>query len=278
MTAPRIQHDARTLPSEKLAEAVEEELDRLRRARPHLEARIDRAATVLVVQLSSPPKARPIRCRVAANGRRVALVESRTTPGTVYEVDPSDWSCSCPDHRRRGAVCLHGLSVWVLDRVSRSAESHEDGHQGTPHGCEGCGGGGWIHAPEQFVDKETGEVTTAFNTVRCRVCAATKPHHLTDEEMRAWMASVPWTFAKTMPEHPHEYTLKRRQDPARFDAAARTIWECGYDRSYLRRAWRSLNVGDHYVWVWTRPEGPRHPYPTDTILVNRAERHQGRIA
>ena len=82
-----------------------------------------------------------------------------------------------------------------------------------------------------------------------------------------------------MPDHPHEYTLKRKQDPGRFvDAAARTIWECGYARHYLHRPRRTLIVGDYICWVWTRPETPSHPFPTDTIFVNRAERPRGRVA
>jgi hypothetical protein len=91
-----------------------------------------------------------------------------------------------------------------------------------------------------------------------------------------------WIFAKTYADtHPHEYCLRRHQDPERFDAAARTIWYLGWDRMYLQRPWRSMDVGGFVLWVWTKPR-PGMPYPEDTILVNRAprvhERQPGRRA
>ena len=316
MTLEAEHRNARASSLEKIAEAVEQELAVLREARPHLESRIDRAAGLLVVQLSSGPRTRPIRCRIRKDGKRVYLVASLSAGGVTYLVDPIGWNCSCPDHQRRDAMCKHVAASWVLwkaDRPRRAAcaDCKESFHpdrllevqegqaeetlnpgqkvcrvcaprHGLPvpkqRGCEACEGG-WVRVGEEIVDSETGEVTTAFNTVRCRNCAPVEPHHLTDEEMREWMASVRWIYAKTMPDHPHEYTLKREQDPVRFAAVARTIWECGYDRHYLRRPWRTLIVGDYICWVWTRPEGPRHSFPEqDTILVNRAHRHQGRVA
>ncbi len=255
---------------EKIAEAVERELTLLREARPHLESRIDRAAGLLVVQLSSPPRTRPIRVRVRKDGKRVFLVDSLSSGGAVYEVDPAAWSCSCPDHHRRDQACKHVVSSYVLKRAAREAS-------GARKGCRVCVDG-WVYMGEEVVDSESGEVVTALNPRRCRRCTPVEPPHLTDEEMREWMASVRWHFAKTMPDHPHEYTLKREQDPELFDRVARTIWELGYDRKYLNRPWRTLDVGEHYYcWVWTKPSGPRAPVPPDTILVNRAQRSQERI-
>jgi len=155
------------------------------------------------------------------------------------------------------------------------------GRHGLPvpreRGCGACQGG-WVYAVEEFVDSESGEVSEALNPRRCRRCTPVEPPHLNDEEMREWMASVPWRYASTMPQHPHTYTLRRQQDPELFDQVARTIWELGYDRKYLKRPWRTLDVGEHYyVWVWTKPEGPRAPFPPDTILINRATRDQRRV-
>ena len=36
----------------------------------------------------------------------------------MYVVDPSDWSCTCPDHHRRGANCKPALTCWALSRAS----------------------------------------------------------------------------------------------------------------------------------------------------------------
>jgi hypothetical protein len=91
------------------------------------------------------------------------------------------------------------------------------------------------------------------------------------------MASVRWIYAKSMPKHPHEYCLKREQDSHLFERVVQTIWDHGYDRSYLRRPWRSLDVGDHFVWVHTEPK-PRMLAPLEsTVLVNRTLRVQERI-
>ena len=99
---------------ELLADAVEEALARLRAARPHLESRLDRAATIVVVHLSSAARTRPIKVRVRKNGSPVFLVASLTSGGAIYEVNPADWSCTCPDFHRRGSACKHALAAWIL--------------------------------------------------------------------------------------------------------------------------------------------------------------------
>ena len=105
-----------------------------------------------------------------------------------------------------------------------------------------------------------------------------EPRLLTIEEVQEWMESVHWIYAKSMPKHPHFYTLKRDQAPRRFEAVVFTIWETGYDRWYLRRPWRSLDVGEYFVWVHTKPTGSDAPAPLQaTILVNRAVLVQERL-
>jgi hypothetical protein len=133
-----------------------------------------------------------------------------------------------------------------------------------------------VHLTEQIVDTTTGELVKATNPIPCLRCRV-KPETqglLTDEQLQEWMAEVPWRFATTQPEHPHEYSLRKWQNPERFDLVARTIWHCGWDRRYLNRPWRTLLVAGYICWVWTRPKGPRMPFPEDTILVNRTRANQ----
>ena len=130
------------LDKERLADAVEEALARLREARPHLESRLDRAATIVVVHLSSVARTRPIRCRIRKDGRRAYLVSSLTSGGAVYEVDPRSWSCSCPDYHRRGAACKHGIAAWILANAvpSTAPQTSDDAAQGDEDGKGGAGG------------------------------------------------------------------------------------------------------------------------------------------
>ena len=105
---------------------------------------------------------------------------------------------------------------------------------------------------------------------------------LTDQEMAEWMGDVRWTYASTMPRHPHRYSLKRSQDPRRFERAVLAIWERGYDRRYLGRLWRSLDVGPRdYVWFHTDPREAEamgiEELRRITILINRAQYPQDRL-
>lgn len=150
---------------EQIARTLEKEIEVLRRLRPHLEARLDRACGILVLHLSSP-RAHILKVRVGA-GRGPQFLVKSANGGGVYVVDPRDWSCSCPDyHRRNGASpCKHALSCYLLWRAGR--------RQGAK-GCERCHRG-WVFLGEQVVDSETGEIVEAHNPVPCRRCRGVVP-------------------------------------------------------------------------------------------------------
>ncbi len=100
---------------ETVAGRIEQELARVRAARPSLASRVARAENILVTHLSCR-RQRLIRVRVDRDGRPRFLVNG--SGGAVYVVDPASWSCSCPDHHRRGAGCKHSIACWVLWRAS----------------------------------------------------------------------------------------------------------------------------------------------------------------
>jgi SWIM zinc finger len=260
-------HNARAFMNrEGISEAVEEELARLREKRPGLVSRIDRASHLLVVHLSDP-RLGTIRVRVGSDGRPRFVVRSLTSPG-IYVIDPRVWSCSCPDFHRRHAACKHVLAAWCLKRAADRGAQRK--------GCALCING-WVYVGEDVIDSETGEVTAFHNPIRCRHCAGVQPPHLTDSELEEWMASVRWIYAKSMPNHPHEYCLKREQDGQLFEKVVLTVWDCGYDRLYLRRPWRSLGVGAFDIWVHTLPEPSMSAPLGKTVLINRALRVQERL-
>ncbi len=97
-----------------IAADVERELARVRAARPGLASRVERAGNIVVTHLSCR-RQRMIRVRVR-EGRARFLVSG--SGGAVYVVNPGDWSCSCPDHHRRGAGCKHSIACWALWRAS----------------------------------------------------------------------------------------------------------------------------------------------------------------
>jgi hypothetical protein len=103
--------------AQNIAESVEQELARVRAARPSLASRISRAENILVTHHSSR-RQRVLRVRTYG-GRARFLVSG--SGGAVYVVDPASWSCLCPDHHRRGAACEHSIACWALWRVLQAA-------------------------------------------------------------------------------------------------------------------------------------------------------------
>jgi len=87
----------------------------------------------------------------------------------------------------------------------------------------------------------------------------------THDWLRRYIARAPWTFAKTMPWAPHEYTV-RGQTPRRdFEAFAQAIrvhgrlgrWGANYVHHYL-------DVDGHQYWTMGWPV-------VETTIINRQE-------
>jgi hypothetical protein len=115
MSLPEEAHAASS--QERIAAVIEREIEILRRLRPALKSRIDRASTLVVVHLANP-RSRTVRVRIGAGGKPTFLVSSSSQGGVVYGVDPGSWECSCPDHHRRGAGCKHAICCYLLWRAS----------------------------------------------------------------------------------------------------------------------------------------------------------------
>lgn len=82
--------------------------------------------------------------------------------------------------------------------------------------------------------------------------------------LREYRDAVPWTFAKTMPDSPHEYTLRTKApgDEA-FVRFAQAIRQYGYRRVYKGATYVSLDLDGWYYWTMGAPM-------EITRLVNRA--------
>ena len=95
---------------------------------------------------------------------------------------------------------------------------------------------------------------------------------MTKNQLRDIIAGSPWRFAKTMPQIPHWYTL-RKQAPSdeNFVAFVELIRSHGYDDTHYSRTYRYLDVDGWQYWTMgTRTES--------TILINRAELHRAERA
>lgn len=82
--------------------------------------------------------------------------------------------------------------------------------------------------------------------------------------LRRFIGERRWIFAKTMPDNPHWYTLKRQGDPAEFNRAVMLIRIHGYDRPFRGTDYRGLDFDGHYYWTMGAPL-------KDTILINRKQ-------
>lgn len=75
-----------------------------------------------------------------------------------------------------------------------------------------------------------------------------------------------WRFAKTMPENPHWYTLRKTwQDDADFVQAVQFIRHAGYRESYNNRWYTMLDINDMKYWTMGAPLDK-------TVLINRKVR------
>ena len=91
----------------------------------------------------------------------------------------------------------------------------------------------------------------------------------TSEELnraRGLIATCRWTYATTVPEHPHEYALCAwlcREGQAEFNWFAALIAQHGYSGRFWNRTWVYLDVDGRKYWVSAEVFG-------DGLIVNRA--------
>jgi len=77
------------------------------------------------------------------------------------------------------------------------------------------------------------------------------------------LAAARWIFAKTMPQNPHEYTLRREwASDADFVRAVLFIRAHGYQNLFEGRPYTQLDLGGHTYWTMGAPV-------EETILIDR---------
>jgi hypothetical protein len=85
--------------------------------------------------------------------------------------------------------------------------------------------------------------------------------------LQAFIDTCTWTYAKTMPEWPHEYIVRDRVDQALFEALVRHIREHGFEGRFYRRAITYFAEDGLLYWTMGAPIDK-------TTIVNRCKAEQ----
>ena len=90
------------------------------------------------------------------------------------------------------------------------------------------------------------------------------------DRARALIAVCRWTYAKTVPEAPHEYCLRSSLSPAvqaELDWFVALIAELGYPGRFWGRGWVYLDVDDRRYWE-------SRTIDRKGLIINRARSHE----
>jgi hypothetical protein len=85
------------------------------------------------------------------------------------------------------------------------------------------------------------------------------------DELQEFIGSTQWTFAKTMPEWPHEYIVRGRVDGDLFVRLVRHIREHGYEGKFYRKNITYYDAGGMVYWTMGAPL-------EETVIVNRCKK------
>ena len=85
------------------------------------------------------------------------------------------------------------------------------------------------------------------------------------DALREFVDSSRWTFAKTMPEWPHEYIVRERVDENLFVQLVRHIRANGYEGKFYRKSITYYDDGGLVYWTMGAPL-------EETIIINRCRK------
>jgi hypothetical protein len=92
--------------------------------------------------------------------------------------------------------------------------------------------------------------------------------NMTLDELRYFVQESKWTFARSMPQTPHEYTLRRdAKEDALFERVVIHIRQVGYQQKWGKTMYTYLDIDGWQYWTMGSPLD-------QTILINRAAIHE----
>jgi hypothetical protein len=83
--------------------------------------------------------------------------------------------------------------------------------------------------------------------------------------LQEFIGSVHWTFAKTMPEWPHEYIVRGQVDEDLFMIFVQHIRSQGYVGKFYERDFTYYDYGGMVYWTMGEPLG-------ETTIINRCRK------
>jgi len=83
-------------------------------------------------------------------------------------------------------------------------------------------------------------------------------------ELRTFVNEQTWTFAKTMPEWPHEYIVRNRVDETLFVRLVEHIRSHGYEGHFYQRVITYYHEAGLVYWTMGAPLA-------ETIIINRCK-------
>ncbi|MCK9364442.1 MAG: hypothetical protein M0P74_12695 [Syntrophales bacterium] len=87
------------------------------------------------------------------------------------------------------------------------------------------------------------------------------------DALRKFIESSQWTFAKTMPEWPHEYLVRDRVDRVLFEALSRHIRQHGIEQSFYQRVLTYFAEDGLLYWTMGEPI-------EETTIINRCKEEE----
>ena len=84
------------------------------------------------------------------------------------------------------------------------------------------------------------------------------------EVLRAFIDSSQWTFAKTMPEWPHEYIVREKVDRVLFEALVRHIRQYGFEGRFYQHVLIYFAEDGLLYWTMGAPI-------EETTIINRCK-------
>ncbi len=82
--------------------------------------------------------------------------------------------------------------------------------------------------------------------------------------LREFIDSLQWTFAKTMPEWPHEYIVRERVDRELFEVVVRHIRQHGFEGHFYQRVLTYFAEDGFLYWTMGEPI-------EETTIINRCK-------